>query len=111
MFKIEAHQRMLKAAGEDHQWVKKVEEKQEQKPQNQPDFPEDFFKGQPNTIAQGLKSKSKDYQQAMSRLSFYINRAGKNLTSQDKQRLDQAKDALARLYGRDKPESKDENKH
>ena len=105
MFKIQAAKR-IKAAGEDHQWVKKVEQEQEMHPDNVPDFPEDFFKGQPNTIAQGLKSKSDDFQQAMSRLNFYINRGGKNLSSQDKQRLEQAKDALYRLYGRDKPEKK-----
>lgn len=107
MFRIEAAQRMRVKAAEDHQWVDKVEQKQEMKPDNpNDDFPEGFFDGQPNTIAQGLKSKSEDFKQAMSRLSFYINRAGKNLDNTSKQRLEQAKDALYRLYGRDKPEKK-----
>lgn len=98
MFKLHAAKRLLIA--EDHQWIDKVEDKQESKPDNaQGDFPEGFFKGSPSSIASGLKAKSKDLKQAMSRLNFYINRSGKNLSSQDKNNLEQAKDALRKLYG------------
>lgn len=106
-FKLEAAARIKAAEGEDHNWLGKAEDKQEQKPEDpNAEFPEDFFKGSPSSIAQGLKSKSDDFKQAMSRLSFYINRAGKNLEMSDKQRLEQAKDSLYRIYGRDVPEKK-----
>ena len=37
----------------------------------------------------------------MSMLTFYINRAGKNLPAERKKVLEQAKDELRDLYGRD----------
>lgn len=46
--------------------------------------PEGFFTQSAPKIAAGLKSASKDLQQAMSRLNFYINRAGHNLNYLDK---------------------------
>ena len=60
--------------------------------------PEGFFKQSAEKIAHGLKSKSDSLKQAMSRLNFYINRAGKNLSAEDKKRLENAKDKLHRLY-------------
>jgi hypothetical protein len=36
----------------------------------------------------------------MSMLNFYINRAGRNLPSARRQRLERAKDELRRLFGR-----------
>lgn len=57
-----------------------------------------FFKKSSSAIARGLKQKSKDLKQAMSRLNFYINRAGSNLSAEDKARLDGAKTALRKLY-------------
>lgn len=60
--------------------------------------PEGFFKKGASAIASGLKSASKDLKQAMSRLNFYINRAGKNLSKEDKDRLENAKDALRKAY-------------
>lgn len=65
------------------------------------DVPEGTFKGSPASIAQILKSKSKDYKQAMSRLSSYINMSGDNLNSSDKNRLEKAKQALKRAYGKE----------
>jgi len=63
----------------------------------------------PQRIALSLKHsaessrrrKSSAYQSAMSMLNFYINRAGKNLSSQQKKILEQAKDKLRRLFKRD----------
>lgn len=47
------------------------------------------------------RSKARsDYQAAMSMLNFYINRAGRNLSARDRQRLERAKDELRKLYGR-----------
>jgi len=60
--------------------------------------PEGFFSQSADKIAKGLKSKSKNLQQAMARLNFYINRAGKNLGSSDRSRLEKAKKLLSSLY-------------
>jgi hypothetical protein len=60
--------------------------------------PEGFFKQPAGKVASGLKSASKDLQQAMSRLNFYINRVGKKLSKGDLARLEKAKDKLQKLY-------------
>jgi len=67
-----------------------------------------FKKKDPEKIAASLKrsaehskrKKSGSYQSAMSMLNFYINRAGKNLTSEDKQPLEKAKNELRKLFHR-----------
>ena len=45
--------------------------------------------------------KSPPFRSAMSMLVFYINRAGTNLSDEQRAILEQAKDELRRLYGRD----------
>ncbi|HWU17678.1 MAG TPA: DUF3175 domain-containing protein [Devosia sp.] len=68
-----------------------------------------FESDDPKTIAKSLKHsaeashrrKSEPYQSAMSILTFYINRAGKNLPERQKKVLEQAKDELRTLFGRD----------
>jgi len=67
-----------------------------------------FESGDPKHIAQSLKKsaeqshrrKSAPYRSAMSMLTFYINRAGKNLEPPQKEVLEKAKDELRKLYGR-----------
>jgi hypothetical protein len=67
-----------------------------------------FSKGEPRDIARSLKRsaershrrKSGSYRSAMSMLTFYINRAGKNLPKNQKSRLEAAKDELRDLYGK-----------
>jgi hypothetical protein len=59
---------------------------------------EGFFDGSAGKIAKGLKAASKDLKQAMSRLNFYVNRAGKKLDDKAKARLDMAKEKLSALY-------------
>jgi hypothetical protein len=62
----------------------------------------------PKKIAASLKRsaeassrrKSEPYRSAMSMLSFYINRAGKNLSTADRERLEKAKDELRKAFGR-----------
>ncbi|MDZ7803977.1 DUF3175 domain-containing protein [Thiohalophilus sp.] len=64
----------------------------------------------PKKIAKSLRDsaeastrrKTEPYRSAMSMLVFYINRAGKNLDKQQLQILEQAKDELRTLYGREK---------
>jgi hypothetical protein len=69
-----------------------------------------FTKDDPKEIARSLKRsaehshrrKSSPYRSAMSMLTFYINRAGKDLEPKQKQVLEEAKDELRALFGRDK---------
>lgn len=67
-----------------------------------------FTLDDPRKIAESLKRsaecshrrKSEPYRSAMSMLTFYINRAGKNLSAEQRERLEQAKDELRDLFGR-----------
>ncbi|MET3899191.1 hypothetical protein ABIB57_003146 [Devosia sp. UYZn731] len=74
------------------------------------DLEEGVFEGHdPKAIARSLKHsaeashrrKSEPYQSAMSMLTFYMNRAGRNLPASQKKVLDDAKDELRKLFGRD----------
>lgn len=65
-----------------------------------------FKEHNPKKIARSIKKsaeeshskKTSTYRSAMSMLSFYINRAGKNLTESQKNMLEQAKIELKALY-------------
>ena len=46
------------------------------------------------------KRKSEPYRSAMSMLTFYINRAGDNLSAAERRRLDDAKDELRKAFGK-----------
>ena len=67
-----------------------------------------FTKDSPHEIALSLKRsaeqshrrKSDPYRSAMSMLTFYINRAGKTLPKQRRERLEAAKNELRKMYGR-----------
>jgi phosphoenolpyruvate carboxylase len=68
-----------------------------------------FESDDPKHIARSLKRsaeqsdrrKAEPYRSAMSMLTFYINRAGKNLPDTRKKVLEDAKDELRHLFGRD----------
>jgi hypothetical protein len=68
-----------------------------------------FESSDPGKIASSLKHsaetshrrKSEPYASAMSMLTFYINRAGRNLPEKQKKVLEDAKDELRALFGRD----------
>ena len=49
-------------------------------------------------IAKYLKSESDSLKQAMGRLDYYINRAGKNLSEAEKAKFEKAKEKLHKLY-------------
>lgn len=49
------------------------------------------------------RRKSSPYRSAMSMLTFYINRAGKNLEADQKKVLEEAKEELRKLFGRPTP--------
>lgn len=68
-----------------------------------------FSQDDPARIARSLKRsaersqrrKSDPYRSAMSMLTFYVNRAGKNLGPRRRRVLERAKDELRRLYHRE----------
>ena len=75
------------------------------------DLERDIFKSDnPDDIARSLKHsaeasdrrKSSPYRSAMSMLTFYINRAGKNLPEHHRRKLEDAKTSLRKLFHRHK---------
>ncbi len=72
------------------------------------DLPEGIFTWPAKEVAQGLKdavfaserTKGTKFQSAMSMLNYYINRAGKNLGDDDRDRLEHAKDELRKLFNK-----------
>jgi hypothetical protein len=70
--------------------------------------PRIFASSNPKTIARSLsrsaetskRRKTEPFRSAMSMLTFYINRAGKNLSPVQKHKLESAKRELRRLYHR-----------
>jgi hypothetical protein len=68
----------------------------------------------PRRIARSLKRsadrsqrrKSTPFRSAMSMLNFHINRAGKNLSKEQRERLEAAKDELRALYGKERRATK-----
>jgi hypothetical protein len=84
-------------------WVKHVQETSFAM-----DIPEGLFTRSARQVALSLKravltsnrTKGTKFQSAMSMLNFYINRAGKGLKPEDKERLEQAKDELRKLFGK-----------
>ena len=69
-----------------------------------------FSRNDPRSIARSLKRsadrsqrrKSGPFRSAMSMLTFYLNRAGKNLSRSRRKRLEAAKEELRDLYGKPK---------
>jgi hypothetical protein len=67
-----------------------------------------FKKKSPRAIARSVarsaerskRRKAPPFRSAMSMLTFYVNRGGKNLSAAAKQRLMRAKDELRKLYGK-----------
>ena len=67
------------------------------------------FKLAPRDMARSLKrsadwstrKKSSPFRSAMSMLTFYENRAGRNTSASRKQAIQKAKEELRKLYGRD----------
>ena len=75
------------------------------------DLEKDIFKSKsPDAIAKSLKEsaesshrrKSSPYQSAMSMLTFYINRGGKNLSASRRRTLERAKTSLHKVFHRTK---------
>lgn len=73
-----------------------------------------FAKDDPKAIARSLKRsaekstrrKAEPFRSAMSMLTFFINRGGKNLSAKQKRTLERAKDELRIAFGREPARSK-----
>jgi hypothetical protein len=90
--------------GSTHRWSHKVMDTSDAL-----DLREGVFKlNDPKKIAASLKRsaehskrrKSDPYRSAMSMLTFYVNRGGKNLSAARKKKLEKAKGELRELFGR-----------
>jgi len=86
-------------------WSKKVNETSDAM-----DLEQGVFKGNdPKKIAHSIKRsasrskrrKASPFQSAMSMLNFYINRGGDNLPASKKKVLEDAKDELRKLFGKE----------
>jgi hypothetical protein len=73
--------------------------------------PDVFTLDDPKKIARSLRDSAEEssrrktgpFRSAMSMLTFYINRAGKNLPEERRKILEKAKDELRKLYGKVPP--------
>jgi hypothetical protein len=72
------------------------------------DLEPSVFKRSASAIAASLKRsaershrrKTSPFRSAMSMLTFYINRGGKNISASQRQKLERAKDELRKAFGR-----------
>lgn len=96
--------------GQTKKWSAKVTENSDAL-----DLEENIFESKSSKkIAASLKKsaeesnrrKSNPYRSAMSMLTFYINRAGKNLESGQKEVLEDAKEELRKVFGREPKKKK-----
>ena|SRR5215469_8701436 len=95
--------RKSSAAAPGRRWSGSVTERS-----NALDLEQGVFKKSPKEIARSLRRsaerstrrKSSPFQSAMSMLTFYENRVGRNLPIARKRAIHKAKDELRKLYGR-----------
>ena len=87
----------------DPTWIKKMGDQKTYKYGGGSDLPEGTYTKSAPLIVNTLKTHSKDFQQAMSRLTSYINMNGDNLDPGEVRKLEQAKSGLYRAYGREEP--------
>jgi hypothetical protein len=59
-----------------------------------------FKKSLKRSADHSRRRKSSPFRSAMSMLTFYVNRGGRNLSAAQKAKLNQAKDELRELYGK-----------
>jgi hypothetical protein len=62
--------------------------------------PRDDARSLSKSAERSHRRKSAPYRSAMSMLTFYLNRAGKHMSAEQRRTLEKAKDALRELYGK-----------
>ena len=65
------------------------------------DDPHEIALSLKHSAEQSHRRKSEPYASAMSMLTFYVNRAGHNLSAHQKKVLEDAKDELRKVFGRE----------
>ncbi len=84
----------------DATWQQRRDNAHRGKPKPSDSLPEGTFKqNSPGGIANTLKTKSEDYDQAMHRLNNYTNGRGRDLPNDERQKLDETKDSLRDAFG------------
>jgi hypothetical protein len=84
----------------DATWQNRRDNKYRGKPMPDNRLPEGTFKeGSPGGIANTLKNKSHDLDQAMRRLNNYTNGRGREMPSTERNKMEQTKHALQDAYG------------
>ncbi len=84
----------------DYQWQRKMNQGYKGKARKPGRvLPEGTFTKEPSEMVNILKEHSDDYNQAQKKLNSYINRSGRNLQGEDKNRLYDAKEKLKNDYG------------
>src|SRR5215831_7301107 len=68
--------------------------------------PRDIAKSLKRSAEKSDRRKSSPYRSAMSMLTFYINRAGHNLSKTERAKLERAKSELRGLFGKKSPQEK-----
>lgn len=87
----------------DATWQQRRDNKMKGKPKPSNSLPDGTFKQtSPGGIANTLKTKSKDFDQAMRRLNNYENGRGRDMKGMEKRTVDDAKDALRDAFGKNK---------
>lgn len=66
------------------------------------DDPAEIARSLKRSAEQSRRRKAEPFRSAMSMLTFYINRAGDQLSQRRRHRLEQAKDELRALFGRER---------
>lgn len=90
----------------DATWQQRRDHTFQGKPKPSNPLPEGTFKQtSPGGIANTLKTKSKDFDQAMRRLNNYENGRGRDLKGMEKRTVDESKEALRDAFGKDKDTS------
>lgn len=90
----------------DATWQQRRDNERKGKPKPSNSLPEGTFKQtSPGGIANTLKTKSKDFDQAMRRLNNYENGRGRDLKGMEKRTVNESKDALREAFGKDKDNS------
>ena len=64
------------------------------------DDPKEIAKSLKHSAEHSKRRKGTPLQSAMGMLTFYINRAGDNLSKTERDKLEQAKDELRELFGK-----------
>lgn len=80
------------------------EKKWSQKVQTSFHPPEGTFSKSPEEIIKALSSDGADYKTVMSRLNFFLNRAGKNVSDKVESNVETAKKILMSKHEKDKEE-------